>query len=132
MKDSHRHNRYRRQTRGQWQVNRERFGLGAEQPPYPEGDSKPFAEFVPDVLDAMHLGEHARLTSILNVWPDIAGTPLCRIAIPSHLQDGCLTLRLTHPALLMELRGPMQAELLRRLQERFTAQTVATLRLRVE
>ena len=132
MNDTDRRNRYLHRTRGQWQVHCERYGLGPDAiPPYPSAPAQPLSDIIPAALESLHLKEAADLRAVQNAWPDIAGAPLCRLTEPIKLEKGTLTLRLDHPMLLMELRGPLQQELLRRLQSRFGPKAVTTLRLHV-
>ena len=83
------------------------------------------------VMDEIYLDEAADLRAVQGAWPDIAGAPLCRLTEPIKLEKGVLTLRLDHPMLLMELRGPLQQELLRRLHSRVGPKAVTSLRLLV-
>ena len=132
MNDSDRLNRYLHRTRGQWQVHCERYGLGPNAiPPYPSAPAQPLSDLIPAALESLHLKEAADLRAVRNAWPDIAGAPLCRLTDPIKLEKGVLTLRLDHPMLLMELRGPLQTELLHRLQSRFGKNNITSLHLRV-
>ena len=83
------------------------------------------------VMDEIYLDEAADLRAVQGAWPDIAGAPLCRLTEPIKLEKGVLTLRLDHPMLLMELRGPLQTELLHRLQSRFGPKAITSLHLLV-
>ena len=132
MNDSDRLNRYLHRTRGQWQVHCERYGLGPNAiPPYPSSPVQSLSDLIPAALKTMHLDEAADLRAVQTAWPDIAGAPLCRLTEPIKLEKGVLTLRLDHPMLLMELRGPLQTELLHRLQSRFGPKAITSLHLLV-
>ena len=51
---------------------------------------------------------------------------------PAHLENKILLVYVSHPAWIMELRGPMTAEILRRLQTKFGATDLKNLRFAVD
>ena len=125
-------NRRKPYNRGQWEVARERFRVADLQPPAEDAGALPLAALIPEALKGMKLAAHAQVAQIAAAWPDIVGPQLAGNTRPAHLENKILLVYVSHPAWIMELRGPMTAEILRRLQAKFGATDLKNLRFAVD
>ena len=125
-------NRRPRYNKGQWQLTRERFQIADPAPPVPPADAKPLGDFVSGVLKGMNLADHAHVSDIAAAWPGIVGPQIAANSRPAHIDNRLLTVFVSHPAWLMELRGAHSAEILARLQARFGKTIVANLRWSID
>ena len=125
-------NRRKPYSRGQWEVARERFRVADLQPPAEDAGALPLAALIPEALKGMKLAAHAQVAQIAAAWPDIVGPQLAGNTRPAHLENKILLVYVSHPAWIMELRGPMTAEILRRLQAKFGATDLKNLRFAVD
>ena len=125
-------NRRKPYNRGQWEVARERFRVADLQPPAGDAGALPLAALIPEALKGMKLAAHAQVAQIAAAWPDIVGPQLAGNTRPAHLENKILLVYVSHPAWIMELRGPMTAEILRRLQTKFGATDLKNLRFAVD
>ena len=125
-------NRRKPYNKGRWQVDRERFQIADFQPPNPAADAVPLGAFVNDVLKGMKLSAHAQVAQIAAAWPEIVGPQLAPNTRPAHLENKLLTVHVSHPGWLFELRGAPQAEILARLQTRCGANEIQRLRFAVD
>ncbi len=125
-------NRRKPYNRGQWEVARERFRVADLQPPAEDAGALPLAALIPEALKGMKLAAHAQVAQIAAAWPDIVGPQLAGNTRPAHLENKILLVYVSHPAWIMELRGPMTGEILRRLQAKFGASDLKNLRFAVD
>ena len=125
-------NRRKPYNRGQWEVARERFRVADLQPPAEDAGALPLAALLPEALKGMKLDAHAQVARIAAAWPEIVGPQLAGNTRPAHLENKILLVYVSHPAWIMELRGPMTAEILRRLQAKFGANDLKNLRFAVD
>ena len=125
-------NRRKPYNRGQWEVARERFRVADLQPPAEDAGALPLAALLPEALKGMKLDAHAQVARIAAAWPEIVGPQLAGNTRPAQLENKILLVYVSHPAWIMELRGPMTAEILRRLQAKFGANDLKNLRLAVD
>ncbi len=125
-------NRRKPYNRGQWEVARERFRVADLQPPAEDAGALPLAALIPEALKGMKLAAHAQVAQIAAAWPDIVGPQLAGNTRPAHLENKILLVYVSHPAWIMELRGPMTGEILRRLQAKFGAGDLKNLRFAVD
>ena len=125
-------NRRKPYNRGQWEVARERFRVADLQPPAEDAGALPLAALIPEALKGMKLAAHAQVAQIAAAWPDIVGPQLAGNTRPAHLENKILLVYVSHPAWIMELRGAMTAEILRRLQAKFGASDLKNLRFAVD
>ena len=125
-------NRRKPYNRGQWEVARERFRVADLQPPAEDAGALPLAALLPEALKGMKLDAHAQVAQIAAAWPEIVGPQLAGNTRPAQLENKILLVYVSHPAWIMELRGPMTAEILRRLQAKFGANDLKNLRLAVD
>ena len=125
-------NRRKPYNRGQWEVARERFRVADLQPPAEDAGALPLAALIPEALKGMKLAAHAQVAQIAAAWPDIVGPQLAGNTRPAQLENKILLVYVSHPAWIMELRGPMTGEILRRLQAKFGASDLKNLRFAVD
>ena len=125
-------NRRKPYNRGQWEVARERFRVADLQPPAEDAGALPLAALLPEALKGMKLDAHAQVARIAAAWPEIVGPQLAGNTRPAHLENKILLVYVSHPAWIMELRGPMTGEILRRLQAKFCASDLKNLRFAVD
>ena len=125
-------NRRKPYSRGQWEVARERFRVADLQPPAEDAGALPLAALLPEALKGMKLDAHAQVARIAAAWPEIVGPQLAGNTRPAHLENKILLVYVSHPAWIMELRGPMTAEILRRLQAKFGTNDLKNLRFAVD
>ena len=125
-------NRRKPYSRGQWEVARERFRVADLQPPAEDAGALPLAALLPEALKGMKLDAHAQVAQIAAAWPEIVGPQLAGNTRPAQLDNKILLVYVSHPAWIMELRGPMTAEILRRLQAKFGAGDLKNLRFAVD
>ena len=125
-------NRRKPYNRGQWEVARERFRVADLQPPAEDAGALPLAALLPEALKGMKLDAHAQVARIAAAWPEIVGPQLAGNTRPAHLENKILLVYVSHPAWIMELRGPMTGEILRRLQAKFGASDLKNLRFAVD
>ena len=125
-------NRRKPYNRGQWEVARERFRVADLQPPAEDAGALPLAALLPEALKGMKLDAHAQVARIAAAWPEIVGPQLAGNTRPAQLENKILLVYVSHPAWIMELRGAMTAEILRRLQTKFGANDLKNLRFAVD
>lgn len=94
-------------------VLREWQPFATERPPL----APSLAKIVPDVMK--RLGLHQRLweSQLFSRWVEIVGEFNARICQPSSLRNGRLTITVSHPAYIQELR-PLKSKWLEEIQRR--------------
>ena len=125
-------NRRKPYNKGQWAVTRERFHIDAYTPPAPDPGAVPFGSLIPNVLKEMKLSAHAQVTQIAADWPEIVGPQLNANTKPAHLENKVLTVFVSHPMWLFELRGAPAAEILTRLQAKYGKKEILSLRWSID
>ncbi len=125
-------NRRKPYNKGQWQVARERFHIGDDRPPAPDPGGLPVGDLVADVLRGMKLSAHAQVARIAADWPELVGPQLAANTQPAHLENKLLTVFVSHPAWLFELRGAPAAEILSRLQARYGKTEIQNIRWAID
>ena len=125
-------NRRKPFNKGQWQLARERFHIAAYEPPAPDAGALPIGSLIPEVFKGMKLDAHAQVARIAAVWPEIVGPQLAANTQPAHLDNRLLTVFVSHPAWLFELRGAPAAEILARLQARFGKNEIMNIRWSID
>jgi predicted nucleic acid-binding Zn ribbon protein len=125
-------NRRKPYNKGQWQVARERFHIEDTEPPATDAGALPLGTLVTDALKGMKLDAHAQVSQIAAGWPDIVGPQLAANTKPAHIENKLLTVHVSHPMWLMELRGGPAAEILARLQARFGRNAIQNIRWSID
>ncbi len=125
-------NRRKPYDKGQWQLARERFQIAAHRPPPTDSGAVPLAALIPEALQRMKLGTHAFVARIAADWPGLVGPQLAANTRPAHLDNNVLAVYVSHPAWLMELRGPPAAQILARLQAKYGQHEIKNLRFAID
>lgn len=85
---------------------------------------------MPDVMKRLGLQQRLWESQLFQRWADIVGEFNARICQPDGLRNARLTVTVSHPAYIQELR-PHKALLLRKIQERFGKTAVREIIFRV-
>ena len=125
-------NRRKPYNKGQWQLARERFQIAAYEPPAPDAGALPIGSLIPEVFKGMKLDAHAQVARIAAAWPELVGPQLAANTKPSHIENKILTITVTHPAWLFELRGAPTAEILARLQAKYGKTEIKNIRFAID
>ena len=125
-------NRRKPFNKGQWQVARERFYIEDFEPPAPDAGALPLGVLIPAALKGMKLDAHAQVSLIASGWPEIVGPQLAANTKPAHIENKLLTVFVSHPMWLMELRGAPAAEILARLQAKFGKNIIQNIRWSID
>ena len=125
-------NRRKPYNKGQWQVSRERFHIEEFEPPVPDAGARTLGALIPDALKGMQLDAHAQVSRIAAGWPEIVGPQLASNTKPAHLENKLLTVFVSHPAWLFELRGAPAAEILTRVQAKYGKNTIQNIRWAID
>lgn len=125
-------NRRKPYNKGQWQVARERLHIADFQPPAPDAGATPLGALIPGALKGMKLAAHAQVSRIAEAWPELVGPQLAANTKPAHLENKLLTVFVSHPMWLFELRGAPAAEILSRLQARFGKNEIKNIRWSID
>ncbi len=86
----------------------------AADPPTPSAPA--LAQVVPDVLKRLGLEQRLWESQLFERWGEIVGEFNARLCQPAHLRNGRLTIHVTHPAYIQELR-PHKGLLLQKIQQ---------------
>jgi predicted nucleic acid-binding Zn ribbon protein len=125
-------NRRKPYNKGQWQVARERFHIADLQPPPENAGALPLGSLIPETLKGMKLDAHAQVALIAAGWPEIVGPQLAANTKPAHIENKLLTVYVSHPAWLFELRGAPAAEILSRLQAKHGKNVIQNIRWAID
>ena len=125
-------NRRKPYNKGQWQIARERFHIEDYAPPASDAGATLLGALIPDALKGMKLAAHAQVSRIAEAWPELVGPQLAANTKPAHLENKLLTVFVSHPMWLFELRGAPAAEILARLQARFGKNEIQNIRWSID
>jgi len=120
----------RRFTRGRWTVERERCRLS--DPVQPPGASEPVsaADLVTALVQRLESAQPDWRSELAEAWPALAGRPADRHTRPGRVDGKCLVVFVDSPGWMHELsRSPFRRDCLARIQARFGAGRIASLRL---
>jgi predicted nucleic acid-binding Zn ribbon protein len=85
---------------------------------------------VPEVMKRLGLDQRLWESELCGNWAGIVGELNARLCQPSILRHGLLTITVSHPAYIQELR-PLKALFLRKIQQRFGRTSVRDIIFRV-
>jgi predicted nucleic acid-binding Zn ribbon protein len=125
-------NRRKPYSKGQWQVARERFHIEDFEPPAPDAGALPLGALVADALKGLRLDAHAQVMQIAAAWPELVGPQLAANTKPAQIENKLLTVFVSHPMWLFELRGAPAAEILARLQAKFGPHLIQNVRWAID
>ncbi|MDD5677218.1 MAG: DUF721 domain-containing protein [Kiritimatiellae bacterium] len=124
--------RRRREDPMRWMVTRERFQLPDMEPPAAESDVT-VREIVNDIFKNIEVRRQpALLDQIREAWRDLAGPGAATHARPGYLDHQTLVIFVDSAVWLNELARYERAGILARLQQRFGAESLKTLRLQAD
>lgn len=108
---------------------RERFQLpqGEPSPDAPAGEHT-MGNLVASVLARCQFDEKQWLHAAVQEWPELIGPALARHSRPGRWDQGVLTIYASHSAWLVELERIRRGVLLKKLQARFGAQRIRSIR----
>lgn len=98
-----------------------------EPPPQPDKLTEVSA-VLRKVLDGLGLGERLEESQIQAAWQELVGEFIASHAAPVGLQDGCLTIRVSHPIVRYELETAWKKKILSHLRKAFPQARITKLR----
>lgn len=117
---------------GKWAVEKERQGLTGSTPPPPLPPQECLSDFIPGVLKRMGMKDQGWLADITAQWKDIAGPEIAANCRPGKYDRGMLTVYVTHPGWIQELKQRGEHLILERLKERFGSKRIKTIRFTID
>lgn len=124
--------RRRRQDPVRWMVERDRFQLPEMDPPAAEPEVA-VQDIVKDIFKNIDiLRQPALLDQIREAWQELAGPGAATHARPGYLDRQTLVIFVDSAVWLVELARYERAGILTRLQQRFGAETIKSLRLQAD
>ncbi|MBP5787902.1 MAG: DUF721 domain-containing protein, partial [Kiritimatiellae bacterium] len=78
------------------------------------------------------LGDRVFASRLGAAWAEVVGETLAKHSRPADFERGTLTVFVSHPGFLMELRGRMTDETLKKIHERFPEPRVQKIRWQVQ
>ncbi len=120
--------RQRRFNPGRWQLERERCQLPGECPPVSSGGPAPIGDLAAELLNRVGLEHRVWEQTLIEEWHALVGDAIARRARPGHIQRGVLTIFVSNAAWMHELQRFGKDELLKKLQARFGAARIASIR----
>ena len=118
--------------KGRWAVERERNHLANAEPPKPHPGHEALKDFIPGALKKMGLKDQGWLQEIAANWNAIAGDQISINSRPGRYDSGVLTVYVSHPMWITELKGGGENLILGRLQEQFGKRKIRSLRLQID
>lgn len=124
--------RRRREDPVRWMITRERFQLSDAEPPAAEPEVA-VREIVNDIFKSIDVRRQpALLEQIREAWRELAGPGAATHARPGYLDRQTLVIFVDSAVWLNELVRYERAGILARLQQRFGAEAIKTLRLQAD
>lgn len=117
-------------NRGAWEVQRERFGLDRDAP-LADFALSSVADVLPGVVKKMGLAVPFWMEILRRDWPSIVGPDVAKRSRPGHLENKTLTIFVSHPTWLMELKR-MERQVLDRVRAACGGETVRAVRLALD
>ncbi len=119
---------------GRWQVQRERCRLAEDaDPDQPFRDAVPIDQTVSALLNRLGVKNPRWHEELAREWPELAGPTIARHAHPGFVDEkGGLTLFVDNSGWLAEITRQHKRRLLMALQQRFGADRIRELHLRLD
>ena len=117
---------------GRWTVERERMGDANRVPPPARPEQEALGDFLPKVLRKMGLKDQGWLAEIASNWAEIAGEEIAANCRPGRYDGGVLSIYVSHPGWIQELKQRGERLILGRLQERFGPKRIRSLRFQID
>lgn len=113
---------------GRWELERERYQLPEDAVPVPQTREVCVSDIIPDLVARLGLEGRLWEQTLLQEWPSLVGPAIARRARPGGLQRRTLIVYVSNSAWLHELERFAKEELLQRLQSRFGADRIRSIR----
>ncbi len=111
-------------------MQRERLRLEGRAPP-PDFAVASLSDVLPGVVKKMGLAAPFWMESLRRDWPSIVGPDVAKRSRPGHLDNKTLTIFVSHPTWLMELKR-MERQVLERVRAACGGETVRAVRLALD
>ena len=122
--------RKKRYNRGAWEVQRERFRLERHAPPA-DFAAESMADVLPGVVKKLGLAAPFWMENLRRDWPSLVGPDVAKRSRPGHLENKTLTIFVTHPTWLMELKR-MERQVLDKIRQSCGREQVRAVRLALD
>ena len=113
------------------EIDRERFHLTDERPPSSD-HTVPLNRIVPKILKGFGLEQAHWEQQLMEEWPMLVGPQISRHARPGKVERKIFSVYVTSSAWLQELTSFGQREILKKVQDKFGADRIRTIRLRLD
>jgi len=114
-------------SRGRWAVERERHRLADAVPPG-GGHEAPVAEVLNGLMKRLGINDEVWMKELESAWPEIVGAAIAAHARPGRYEKGVLSVFVDSAVWLHELKRSLHAALLAKIQKRFTAERIRSVR----
>ena len=123
--------RKQRFSRGDWEVQRDRFQLTDPAPAPPDRCEK-VGDLVPTLMKQLGLENRLWEEALISEWPALVGEQVARQTRPGRLDRKILYVFVSHSMWLSELTRYGQKQMLANLQARFGADKIKSIRLQLD
>lgn len=113
-------------------MEKERLGIANNTPPPALPQREALGDFLPNVLKKMGMKDQGWLADITAQWQEIAGTEIAGNCRPGKYDHGTLTVYVTHPGWIQELKQRGEHLILDRLRERFGPRRIKGIRFTID
>lgn len=117
---------------GWQQLQRERYHLPADYTFKPPPHISRMDQVLPDVLKEMGLESASRLAELTPIWEELVGKANAKHSRPGRWEDGRLTIYVDHNVWLAEMQRFGSRTILKRIRERFGAESLRELRFTID
>lgn len=113
-------------------MEKERRGIADSTPPRPTPQNESLGDFLPGVLKKMGMKEQGWLADISAKWEEIAGAEIAENCRPGKYDNGILTVYVSHPGWIQELKQRGEHLILDRLKDRFGPRRMKGIRFAID
>ena len=132
MSSSDQPSKPQRLSRGAWMVQKERCALDPDARQAPLDRGTPMKELMPRVLKEFGLAERFWEQSLVDDWAAVVGENVAKQSRPGRIQRGTLVVFVRSSVWLNELVRYAQKDMLERLQAKYGAAKIRTIRLQLD
>ncbi len=118
-------------NKGWWQTQQDRFQITDKYPPVPFRERN-LSAVLSEVLEKNGMRQDAWMLRLEAEWKELAGADVAAYTRPGSFEQGRLTVYVRHSLWLAELSRYGKNQLLKKLQQRFGADQIRQLFLRLE
>jgi len=123
--------RKRKYNHGKWAVQKERLHVSGP-PPAPRSDAHAIGDLVPNVMRSFGLEARVWESQICSDWTELVGEQVANHTRPGRLDNGCLYIFVSSSAWLSELMRYGKIEIEKKLQQRFGANKIRSIRFQLD